>query len=417
MEYRQRRLIAAATLALSVVIVVYLIFFTPSESNIATPAPSAVDASAQPWTPLPNTPESNDKRIAEAVDAQREHTSESEVEVASEEFREMAAMPPWMGRIASSPENPDCPGTPARTVEVADADGLTVALENAEAGDRISLAPGPYQGNFVIAASGEQDNRIWICGPREARIDSGGHKNGYGLHITGSYVGVWGLTVSNAQKGIVVDGGDFVQIDFVDVHTIGDEAVHFRGTATDGVVQDSLVHHTGLRRDKFGEGIYVGSAVSNWGKISNGEPDKSDRIAILRNRIWDTTAESIDLKEGTSDGRVEFNSFDGSRLIGADSWVDVKGNNYLVHGNLGVASPEDGFQTHNIDDLGWGQDNRFIANTAQVSGPGYGFYIHDSDKTNNLVSCTNIVTDAASGYANTACSDTAWSNSYYISMI
>ena len=229
------------------------------------------------------------------------------------------------------------------------------------------------RGTSCLAASGENGKRIWICGPREATIDSGGHKNGYGLHITGSYVGVWGLTVSNAQKGIVIDGGDFVQIDFVEVHTIGDEAIHFRGTATDGVVQDSLVHHTGLRRDKFGEGIYVGSAVSNWGKITNGEPDKSDRIAILRNRIWDTTAESIDLKEGTSDGRVEFNSFDGSRLIGADSWVDVKGNNYLVQGNVGVTSPEDGFQTHNIDDLGWGQDNRFIANTAQVSGPGYGF--------------------------------------------
>ena len=79
MEYRQRRLIAAVILALSVVIVAYLIFYTPSESNIATPTPTAVDASGTPWTPLPSTPESDDKRTAEAVDAQQEAAPESEV--------------------------------------------------------------------------------------------------------------------------------------------------------------------------------------------------------------------------------------------------------------------------------------------------------------------------------------------------
>jgi hypothetical protein len=167
----------------------------------------------------------------------------------------------------------------------------------------------------------------------------------------------------------MIDGGDFVHIDSVEVHTIGDEAIHFRGNATDGVVQDSLIHHTGLRRDKFGEGIYVGSAVSNWGKITNGDPDKSDRIAILRNRIWDTTAESIDLKEGTTEGRVELNAFDGSSLTGADSWVDAKGNDYVLQGNVGMTSPEDGFQTHNIDNMGWGTKQPVCGKYSPGRGP------------------------------------------------
>ena len=244
-----------------------------------------------------------------------------------------------------------------------------------------------------------------MCGPRAAVIDSGGPKNGYALQITGSYVGVWGITISNAQKGVIVDGGDFVQIDNVEVHTIGDEAVHFRGTATDGVVQDSLIHHTGLRRDKFGEGIYVGSAVSNWPKYSNGKPDQSDRVRISRNQIWDTTAESIDIKEGTSGGSVEFNSMDGTGMTGADSWVDMKGNGYTIRGNVGVSAPEDGFQTHNIDNMGSGSNNEFISNTAQVDGPGYGFYIHDPQSTDNIVSCTNLATKADSGFSNLPCSD------------
>jgi len=404
-EYRQRRLVAAGVLALSVLIVVYLIFFTPSESNIATPTPTTATSSSALWTALSSSAERDHKRIAGVSLAALALTPGAAERDRQSEQRSMVEMPQWMSQIESTPEHANCPDRAERTVEVSNSGELTNALESAQAGDRISLSAGRYEGNFELVASGEPEKRIWICGPRAAVIDSGGSKNGYGLHITGSHAGVWGLTVSNAQKGIMIDGGDFVHIDSVGVHTIGDEAIHFRGNATDGVVQGSLIHHTGLRRDKFGEGIYVGSAVSNWGKITNGDPDKSDRIAILRNRIWDTTAESIDLKEGTTEGRVELNAFDGSSLTGADSWVDAKGNDYVLQGNVGMTSPEDGFQTHNIDDMGWGQNNQFVANTAQVEGPGYGFYIHDADKTNNQVSCSNIVSNAESGFSNKECTD------------
>ncbi|MEZ4505887.1 MAG: right-handed parallel beta-helix repeat-containing protein [Thermomicrobiales bacterium] len=410
MDHRLRRLVAAAVLALSLIVVIYLVFFAPSETRISTPTPdtSTQESSGPIWTMLPSTPESDDKRTAEALAVQQEEaTPASEDEQGDSPSRQMAEMPLWMGRVASNPENAVCPGPATRTVSVANASELTQALASAVAGDQIELAPGVYQGNFELAASGESSKRIWICGPRDAVIDSGDIREGYGLHITGSYAGVWGITISNAQKGIVVDGGDFVQVDNVEVHTIGDEAIHFRGNATDGVVQDSLIHYTGLRREKFGEGIYVGSAVSNWGEITDGEPDKSDRVAIRRNRIWDTTAESIDLKEGTSNGVVEYNSFDGSGLTEADSWVDVKGNGYRIVGNVGTTSPEDGFQTHNIDDMGWGRENQFVSNTAQVSGEGYGFYIHDADKTANVVSCSNMVTNAGAGFSNIACSDPA----------
>ena len=46
-------------------------------------------------------------------------------------------------------------------------------------------------------------------------------------------------------------------------------------------------------------------------------------------------------------------------LSGADSWVDVKGNGYLIVDNLGPHSPQDGFQTHVIDDMEWGRNNVF----------------------------------------------------------
>ena len=90
---------------------------------------------------------------------------------------------------------------------------------------------------------------------------------------------------------------------------------------------------------------------------------------MINNRIGpNTTAESVDIKEGTSATIVTGNSFDGRGMTAADSWVDAKGNVALISRNTGSHSPRDGFQTHVIVS-GWGSGNRFTANHAQVDGP------------------------------------------------
>ena len=67
----------------------------------------------------------------------------------------------------------------------------------------------------------------------------------YGLHITGDYWRIEGLTVAHATKGIVLDGSVGTVIDGVEVYDIGDEAVHFRTCSSDGVLRNSFVHDTG----------------------------------------------------------------------------------------------------------------------------------------------------------------------------
>ena len=246
---------------------------------------------------------------------------------------------------------------------------------------------------------GDYPAPIALCGTRSAILDGGA--SGYALHLQGDHWTVSGITVTNAQKGVMADGVTGVVLDGIKVHTIGHEAVHFRTNSSD-------VHDTGLDNEKFGEGVYLGTAVSNWERYSDGEPDRSDRNRVLGNRIWNTTSEAVDIKEGTEGGEVIGNVFDGSLLSGAGSWVDVKGNSYLVQGNLGVNSPQDGFQTHVIDDMGWGRDNVFEQNVATVNGPGVGFYIHQPEETNNTVSCDTTVTGAAGGLTNlpAGCSET-----------
>lgn len=357
---------------------------------------------------IPNAPAGDYTVTATAGDESA--SDEFEIE-ASEDSGGTGATPPSRSSnppasIASpsaAASSEACPTEGTRRVEVTNAAELDAALAGAQPGDLILLADGTYPGLFEATTNGTPEARITLCGSRNAVIDGGDVGNGYAFHLTADYWTIHGLTVTNALKGIMADDADFTIVEQVDVNTIGHEAVHFRTNSSDNVIQDSDIHDTGLKRDKFGEGVYLGSAVSNWGKYTNGDPDQSDRNQVLRNRIWNTTAECIDVKEGTTGGLIEGNVFDGSMLSGADSWVDVKGNTYTVRNNTGANSPKDGFQTHVINDMPWGRDNLFDENVADVNGSGYGFYIHNPEASNNTVGCSNQVSEAESGFANVEC--------------
>ena len=302
-----------------------------------------------------------------------------------------ASAPPTAGTI-------DCtvPSTAVTT-----ADELTAALRAATPGAVITMAPGTYVGNFVATTSGSAEAPITLCGTPDSVLDGDDVENGYGFHLDGGqYWQLSGFTVTNSQKGVMADTTVGSVIDGLTVTHIGDEAVHLRKASTDNRVLGNTISDTGVRKPKFGEGIYIGTAESNWCDISDCEPDKSDRNEIAGNTISGTSAESVDLKEGSSDGILRGNTFDGSAITEADSWVDVKGNGYLIEGNTGTNSPLDGFQTHEILD-GWGTDNTFQNNVANLNAAGFGYSL--TPERGNVVSCTNTAANAGEGVTNVDC--------------
>jgi hypothetical protein len=312
-----------------------------------------------------------------------------------------AALP--AGLVPAAPTPPfTCP--PA-TVTVSSAEELYKALAGAGPGDSIHLADGVYQegdSEFTATARGTAAKPIYLCGGKGAVLQGQGYKADYALHFDGAaYWRADGFTVRFGQKGVMVDAGTHLALQNLTVNDIGDEAVHLRKNSTANVVRGLTVYNTGNRRDKFGEGIYVGSAQSNWGTITGGQPDRSNGNFVLDNVISQTTAESVDIKEGTTGGVVAGNTFDGARLTGADSWVDVKGNGWLIAGNAGRTSPKDGFQTHVVV-AGWGNDNTFADNVADLDGgSGVGYYLHE--QLSNKVDCNNKTAGAAGGLSNDPC--------------
>jgi Right handed beta helix region len=295
-----------------------------------------------------------------------------------------------------------CSGGPTVTTDTQ----LALALSSATAGTSIIMAAGTYSGQFVAEAQGTADAPIYLCGSRDAVIDGGDIKSGYALYMHGaSYWHLEGFTIQGGQKGVVTDHASHLVISGLFVHDVGDEAIHLRSFSSDNIVEGNVVRTTGLHSHFFGEGIYVGSANKNWCKYSACGPDQSDRNIIRNNDISETTAENIDIKEGTSGGTIVGNQLSGVGMdpSGASAWVNLKGNGWTVVGNVGLTSVKDGFQVHEVY-AGWGRNNVFRQNQASVDGPGYGYYVqHQSLGT--VVACDNTVSGAALGLSNGPCAN------------
>jgi len=233
-------------------------------------------------------------------------------------------------------------------------------------------------------------------------LDGGPTDGGYTLHLDGAaHWRVLGLTVSGGQKGVMLDGSTSVVLQGLLVTGTGDEAIHLRSDSTDNHVRGNVIRSTGLRKPKFGEGVYIGTAESNWCDISSCRPDRSDRNTVQGNDIAGVTAEGIDVKEGTRDGLITGNVLSGAAASAVDSAVDVKGNGWLVTGNTVLDAPEDGIQVHEITP-GSGDGNTFTGNTVAGDLPGYLVRV-TGDGTRNRVACDNTVVKGAGDVTNVTC--------------
>ncbi|XVQ14034.1 right-handed parallel beta-helix repeat-containing protein [Spirillospora sp. CA-255316] len=334
------------------------------------------------------------------------------VAVAAATVAAVAVAFPGTARAAAQVVREPGTGCPAPTVTVADPARLAAALAGARPGDVIRIADGTYDGNWTATTPGTEAKPIWLCGGPDAVLTNGGHRGGYGLHLNGaSWWHVRGLSVTRARKGVVVDAAERVTLERLNVHDLGEEGIHLRRHTTDSFVTGNTVYGTGRADPQWGEGVHIGSADVDWPVHTGGLPDRSDRNTVAGNTIHGTTAEPIEVKEGSSGGLAVGNVLDAGALTGpgGDSCGDVMGNDWVFSHNICTGSRADGWQTHRKRIGGqWGLRTIFTGNEVALAGgssSGYGFRIEAQEEAFAVVRCDNTVTGGA--FANVGCAAAA----------
>lgn len=250
------------------------------------------------------------------------------------------------------------------------------AIDKAQPGDTINLAPGRYMQDFITKTDGTQDKPITITGSTDAVIKGGGKPrvvevNHDFIVLNGFTIdGLWGS--ANSAKGyrdklIYVQGkgnkSGVENLKIVNMHieNAGGECVRLRYLAKNNEIAFNTIEKCGVKDFKFGgmkkkngEGIYIGTAPEQTGDGKNptSDLDQSSNNWIHDNDINTQGNECVDIKEGSTQNIIENNSCTG-QLDPNSAGLDSRGNNNIfryneVFGNrgagvrLGGDTPSDG---------------------------------------------------------------------------
>ncbi|MBR3629041.1 MAG: right-handed parallel beta-helix repeat-containing protein [Oscillospiraceae bacterium] len=262
-----------------------------------------------------------------------------------------------------------------REVLVTDTAGLTAALADARAGDEIILREGTYendkwQGKWaaffadaagtaeapIILRSEDPEHPATICGTDQS--------NKVALSIMGDYWRIENLRVGEAQKGIVLDQSCYSIISGCEVFNTGSEGIHLRDNSAHCLVENCAVHDTGTVTPKYGEGIYIGSAIG-----TEGYGFACHYNTVRSCNIYRVAAECVDIKEFTYGTVIEDCTFDGSCISGengANSFIEIKGNDCIIRRNTGHRNGCEkqlyGFDLY-CPEPEWGQNARIYENS------------------------------------------------------
>jgi hypothetical protein len=237
------------------------------------------------------------------------------------------------------------------------------AVDLAQPGDRISLAPGDYYQDVVSKRDGTAGAPITITGPADAVLKGGGDSRIVQVHhdnltLEGFTIdGLWGSPTSKGgyrEKLLYVvgsrphDGVTGLRILHMTFRNSGGECLRLRYFAQHNEIAYSRFVGCGVHDFKFkagkrnGEGIYIGTAPEQRGNgiNSTADIDRSDDNWIHHNNFDTQGNECVDIKEGSAGNIVEHNICTGQRDPNSGGF-DVRGVNNVFrynesYGNTGA---------------------------------------------------------------------------------
>ncbi len=246
----------------------------------------------------------------------------------------------WSGDVV----DPD----PSGTINCNTVACIRNAMQNAQPGDEIIIAPGTYEApdkiniggraaRYASNKNGTASNPIIMRAqnPSNPPILKGedGKYDGYVLHMLGDYWQIKDIIFEEGSKGIVFDNANRGLLENVTVRELGEEGIHLRDGSSFNLIKDSRVYNVGIKKPGIGEGLYVGS--------DKGQHDQYEREC--NNNTIDgcivgpnVTAEGVDVKEGTKNTIIRNCTFSADGISGensADAFIDLKGAYGFVYNN------------------------------------------------------------------------------------
>jgi len=229
------------------------------------------------------------------------------------------------------------------------------ALDLAQPGTVITLAPGDYMQDVHSARDGLANAPITIVGPAGARVHGAGaarifeinHDNitldGFTIDgLAGDANSISGyrnklLYVQGKQPRDGVSGLKVLNMTFTNA---GGECIRLRYFAQHNEIARSTISNCGINDFRFGaggkngEGIYIGTAPEQRGDGKNPttDPDQSNGNWIHDNRFNTQGNECVDIKEAATGNLVEQNSCTGQRDIDSGGF-DARGSGNIFRSN------------------------------------------------------------------------------------
>ncbi|HLU54477.1 MAG TPA: DUF1565 domain-containing protein [Pseudonocardia sp.] len=257
------------------------------------------------------------------------------------------------------------------------------ALDRAQPGTTINLAPGEYREQIATQRDGRPDAPITIKGPETGQDPSGRYQatlygTGRIISVDHSYHVFEGFTIDGQEKlkgrefptdleeitafkrsvARDVEDGRLIYIGASDesrditgveirnmfLTSAGGECVRLRNNAHDNVIADSVIQYCGMfgkksdDTDRFefhnGEGVYIGTSPKSDSQPMH-ENDTSSNNLVTGNIIRTFGSECFNVKENAHDnvfennecsGNVESAEFNGSN-------IELRGHNNVVRNN------------------------------------------------------------------------------------
>ena len=262
------------------------------------------------------------------------------------------------------------------------------AVELAQPGDTIHLAPGHYSQDIMTIRSGSEGQEITITGPSTAVVH--GRSSNRIVQILHDHIVLQGFTLDGLREGgdpermgsyrekllfaigyDVRDGVNHMRLLGMTFRNAGEECVHLKYFAQHNEIAYSHFENCGVYDFRFGsdgvvgEAIYLGTSSTQWddGRNITFDPDETYFNWIHHNTMNTQGNECVEAKEGSSHNVIEYNVCTGQKDPNSGGIVSRGDANLIrfneIYGNVGAGIRLGG---HQVNGVQYGVDNDVYGN-------------------------------------------------------